>query len=1294
MGFIRDIETLIQVSGEERETLLLCSYLAKAASLYHSGRYISEVAEQALCRIAARYPSPPGVIQPGSFLHVMTQAADAGGHTRVVERWVAFAPDDEMHAVVMTGQSDFPVPDAISRAVSGKHGEVTLLQHRDPVQRALALRNLASGFHCIVLHAHMYDVVPVLAFGTEAFTRPVILFNHADFLFWLGVSVSDLVLDISTRGQEITRTKRGITDSVILPVPIPCPDRTMTKAEARQSAGLPQEKKIILSIGSAFKYTADSRFDFAAAACSLVEGRDNRLFIVIGPDQSTPAWQSAFERTQGKVIALGKIPRTRLDAYYRSADLYLESFPIGGGTAMLEAIAFGIPSYSVRGSLSEFDLFAEHKIRLEDLPEVAHRILDLGEPAGVNPDKVRRQHCREGWAERLHDIISMLPQRHTLHLRPGVQNPISDEHDDHLVGQDLNFINYRLYDPGLFRQLPVRTRNALLNSLLDHEMPVDPSEHRQISSDLEQGAAPLEPGAGSRTDPIQGTIDLEALRKDRERLIASQPDHSEAHHDLGIIYSRRGDIDKALLHFEQAVRLAPENVAFLKNLADFQFGIRKQLPEAISLYRRLLARTPQDIETMLILGNALAGYGDVAAALAQYERVLDLDPVNTNALKNISCLLQEKRVTLAAQIDRIRQRVETAQLTTLCSAAAGRFGVAPQVHPDDHIFRFLVQNTSRFKSVQDAIENYFSDGAESASRLLSILARLGYDALSIRLLEFASGYGMVTRHLLKKLPGQALTCCDIHQNAVRFLSDSLGVHSVASDSVPERAAPGNDFDCVFALSFFSHMPRSTWTRWVKALLAGLKPGGHLIFTTHGEKSRQYFGNPRIDPDGFWFSPQSEQKDLDTAEYGQTIVTREFVLKETLGLDAEMVRAEEAAWWGHQDLYIMRKTSPSAGTASDREQAMLDLDNLSAAEVAEQADRYYYHADEPALALPLYLRARDQNDQDIDTVLSLVSLYASMGKKNLAAQHLPSVHKIVSNSIWPGWYNRVLTNPEWFQGQLRALIAALRSPSGVSYSSLAQFDDVFWFWMNTLGYRKYPELRNLLPGLPDSKIQTNLTGAAGDNSMLHGYGQYSIFRKLIAKHMKKGASLRSMLDFGCGYGRILRFFIRDFPEAELHGLDINEDYVKWCSENIRYGKFAQSGVWPPTIYSDSKFDAICSFSVFSHLNEENGTAWLKELNRICSTDGLVIVTIWSHPNRTRDYHAPYFPDYDGLIKDYDSGKFCFTGRHYPKDWVYAEALIPPSYIINVWSRYLTILDIVEGHSLSPNQSYVVMGKLKT
>ena len=103
------------------------------------------------------------------------------------------------------------------------------------------------------------------------------------------------------------------------------------------------------------------------------------------------------------------------------------------------------------------------------------------------------------------------------------------------------------------------------------------------------------------------------------------------------------------------------------------------------------------------------------------------------------------------------------------------------------------------------------------------------------------------------------------------------------------------------------MPELTWGRWLKSLFEKVKPGGYLIFTTQGMYSRKHFGNPTIPVSGIWFTPSSEQLDIELSEYGNTIVTPKFVEKTIEDvLHQAIFYMAEAAWWGHQDLYVIRK----------------------------------------------------------------------------------------------------------------------------------------------------------------------------------------------------------------------------------------------------------------------------------------------------------------------------------------------------------------------------------------------------
>src|SRR5262249_14398480 len=143
--------------------------------------------------------------------------------------------------------------------------------------------------------------------------------------------------------------------------------------------------------------------------------------------------------------------------------------------------------------------------------------------------------------------------------------------------------------------------------------------------------------------------------------------------------------------------------------------------------------------------------------------------------------------------------------------------------------------------------------------------------------------------------------------AVRFLA-GLGLEAVGSSSVPERFDLG-PIRCRFRLVFFSHLPRVTWTRWLQRLVDHVNIGGLMIFTTHCECSRSLAWPESPFRNKFLFSPISEQIDLPGEEYGRSLTPFAFVHSKIAALaDMRLVRFQEAGWFGHQDIYVLRRTS--------------------------------------------------------------------------------------------------------------------------------------------------------------------------------------------------------------------------------------------------------------------------------------------------------------------------------------------------------------------------------------------------
>jgi glycosyltransferase involved in cell wall biosynthesis/SAM-dependent methyltransferase len=102
---------------------------------------------------------------------------------------------------------------------------------------------------------------------------------------------------------------------------------------------------------------------------------------------------------------------------------------------------------------------------------------------------------------------------------------------------------------------------------------------------------------------------------------------------------------------------------------------------------------------------------------------------------------------------------------------------------------------------------------------------------------------------------------------------------------------------------------------------------------------------------------------------------------------------------------------------------------------------------------------------------------------------------------------------------------------------------------------------------------------------------------------------SVLEWGCGPGRILRHLPELLGErcGRLAGSDYNGDTIAWCRTHLPAIAFAENGLMPPLPFADASFDAVYSFSVFTHLSESVQMAWASELMRVLKPGGVLLST---------------------------------------------------------------------------------------
>ena len=160
---------------------------------------------------------------------------------------------------------------------------------------------------------------------------------------------------------------------------------------------------------------------------------------------------------------------------------------------------------------------------------------------------------------------------------------------------------------------------------------------------------------------------------------------------------------------------------------------------------------------------------------------------------------------------------------------------------------------------------------------------------------------------------------------------------------------------------------------------------------------------------------------------------------------------------------------------------------------------------------------------------------------------------------------------------------------------------------------YTNIKAFFPSMASNEDQDLWTGT-------HGLGLL-IQSLVFVKDMISGyeaitnSDIRNakVLDFGCGWGRLIRLLYKFVPYEQIYGIDPWEKSIEVCRAHGIKANLAVSDWVPRTVPFDIQFDLIFAFSVFTHLSEKTCAEALSTLRNHISTDGLLVITV-----RPKDY----------------------------------------------------------------------------
>jgi SAM-dependent methyltransferase len=101
-------------------------------------------------------------------------------------------------------------------------------------------------------------------------------------------------------------------------------------------------------------------------------------------------------------------------------------------------------------------------------------------------------------------------------------------------------------------------------------------------------------------------------------------------------------------------------------------------------------------------------------------------------------------------------------------------------------------------------------------------------------LDFGCGCGRLARYLLESGVPRTYAGVDVDAKQVRWSARHLDGRFTVMRPRPPLAFPDSSFDVVLAISIFTHLTEDEQFVWLAEIQRLLRPGGHLVATTHSE----------------------------------------------------------------------------------------------------------------------------------------------------------------------------------------------------------------------------------------------------------------------------------------------------------------------------------------------------------------------------------------------------------------------------------------------------------------------------
>lgn len=187
----------------------------------------------------------------------------------------------------------------------------------------------------------------------------------------------------------------------------------------------------------------------------------------------------------------------------------------------------------------------------------------------------------------------------------------------------------------------------------------------------------------------------------------------------------------------------------------------------------------------------------------------------------------------------------------------------------------------------------------------------------------------------------------------------------------------------------------------------------------------------------------------------------------------------------------------------------------------------------------------------------------------------------------------------------------------------------------------PHLAAIVPRLPSADVQKRWVGDHGRALMNRSGNLVRLFELMSWRHRGRSLEDARILDYGCGWGRLLRLLYHKTDLANIYGVDPMPESLRLCKECGVDIHLAPCDTAPSGLpFGATIFDFVFSFSVFTHVPFHIAQAILRCVRERIAKDGVFVVTVRSHEFWELRRPSWNSADVDALIQAHQKDGYAF------------------------------------------------------